>query len=158
MAHLEDLSKDKYTVLNRLLNNQNIMKAVTYNDTDFLDKQDVTTPEKIIFDRIFPHRFIPKTSEQQKTYITIGFGDYRPVKGGSFKSGKVTFSVFTHQDLFKTDYGALRTDFILTEIDLIINSKDGLGIGRTEFFKMDELSINSDYHGGYITYKIIEFN
>lgn len=134
------------------------MKAVVYDTPNFFDKEAILNPEDYIFDRIFPHRFIPKTSEKQKTYITIGFGDYRPIKGGSYKSGKITFSVFTHQDLFRTDYGMLRTDYIISEIDKLTNQSSGLGIGKTEFFKMDELSLNPDYHGSYITYRLVEFN
>ncbi|MGM1044880.1 MAG: hypothetical protein ACQEXX_01900 [Bacillota bacterium] len=158
MSQLEDLSKDKFTALDRILNHQNIMKAVVNDKLNFLDSDDIENPEDYIFDRIFPHRFIPKTSEKQKTYITLSFGDYRSVKGGAFKSGKITFSVFTHQDLFRTDYGVLRTDYIISEIEQLMNSKRGIGIGKTEFFKMDELSLNSEYHGSYIAYKIFEFN
>ena len=51
------------------------------------DKPDLVTPDKIIFDRIFLTDLFPKHLNS-KTYITIGFGDYRPVKGGSFKSEK----------------------------------------------------------------------
>lgn len=157
MSNLENLSKDKYTVISRILNSQNIVKAISYNNTDFLDQPNVESPEELLFDRIFPHRFIPVVSNDMKTYITLSFEDYRPV-GNTFKSGKIVITVFTHQSLFKTDYGFLRVDYIISEIDKLFNEKSGLGLFKANFIAMSDTSITKDHHGAYIAYKLYEFN
>lgn len=156
MARFENLARDKATVIDKILACNDIMKALNYNEANFLDQPEFD-PAILLFDRLFPHRFIPGTSEKKKTYITISFGKYRPTKT-SFKSGLITFNVFTHQDLFRTDYGCLRTDFIITKLDEIFNEAEGLGVGKAEFYDMDALSVNADYHGSYIIYKVCDFN
>ena len=155
MSGLKNLASDKLIVLDKIFSNQEILKALTYNEMNFLDKPDVS-PEDVLFDRIFPHRFIPKTSDKKKTYIAISFERYIPIKN-VFTSGLIKFNVFTHQDLFRTDYGCLRTDYIIMKLDELFNSERGLGIGKVEFYEMDALSVNTDYHGSYITFKVRDF-
>lgn len=156
MSRFASLSKDRLEVFDRLLSSPDILKAVAYNDTNFLDRE-LPNVEEVVYNHIYPHRFIPKTSEEKKSYITISFGNFGAV-GAFFKSGYVTFTVITHQDLFRTDYGCMRVDFIIQKIDELINQSRGLGIGKTEFSKMDEVSLNPDYHGMFVTYKVVDFN
>ncbi|WP_440110356.1 hypothetical protein [Paenibacillus sp. QZ-Y1] len=156
MSRFESLARDKLVVIDRILTSQEILKALVYNDMDFLDKEDVD-PEVILYNHIFPYRFVPKTSAEKKTYITITFGTYRKV-GASYKSGIITFNVFTHQDLFRTGYGSLRTDYITIKLDELFNDFEGLGVGKANFYAMDHLSVNTDYHGSYVAYKTYDFN
>ncbi|WP_336764967.1 hypothetical protein [Paenibacillus sp. USHLN196] len=156
MSRFSELSKNRLEVLDRLLSDTNILKAVVHNDTSFLDK-DIPNVEDVVYKHIYPHRFIPKTSDEKKTYVTISFGKFQPV-GTSFKSGFVTFNVISHQDLFRTDYGCMRVDFIIQKIDELMNQTRGMGIGKVEFSNSDEISLNTDYHGMYITYKLYDSN
>lgn len=156
MTRFESLARDKATVIDRILDCPEIMKALKYNEKNFLEQPNFDN-ESLLFENLFPHRFVPGTSENKKTYLTISFGKYRPIKN-SFKSGLITFSVFTHQDLFRTDYGSLRTDFVIAKLDEIFNGAEGLGVGKAEFYDMDALSLNTDYHGSYISYKVCDFN
>lgn len=156
MSRFESLARDKATIIDKILSSNEIMKALKYNEPDFLDQPDFDNTT-MLYSSLFPHRFIPGTSDKKKTYITISFGKYRPIKN-SFKSGLITFSVFAHQDLFRTDYGSLRTDFIITKLDEIFNEAEGLGVGKAEFYDMDALSVNADYHGAYISYQVCDFN
>lgn len=156
MSRFSNLARDKATVIDKITSCNDIMKALYYNETNFLDQPDLDWTS-LLFDRLYPHRFVPGTSDQKKTYIAVSFGKYKPVKN-AFKSGLITFSVFTHQDLFRTDYGSLRTDYIITKLDEIFNEVEGLGVGKAEFYDMDALSVNADYHGSYISYKTYDFN
>ncbi|MCP1185088.1 hypothetical protein [Paenibacillus sp. 1781tsa1] len=156
MSRFESIARDKTTVIDKILSSNEIMKALKYNELNFLEQPDFDNAS-LLYSSLFPHRFIPGTSDQKKTYITISFGKYRPTKT-SFKSGLITFSVFTHQDLFRTAYGCLRTDYIITKLDEIFNEAEGLGVGKAEFYDMDALSMNPDYHGSYISYKVCDFN
>jgi len=132
------------------------MKALAYDVPDYLDQPALENPEDLVYNRLYPFRYIPDTSKEMKTYIVLSFDDYR-TKNGSFKSGKVTFNVFTHHSLQRTSYGKLRPDFIIEEIHKLISDSRGLGIGKAEFQRMNGLSINSDYHGSYIEYKVYDF-
>ncbi|MFS0855150.1 hypothetical protein [Paenibacillus taichungensis] len=156
MSRFESLARDKVTVIEDIVSSQEILKALVHNDENFLDKETIDA-ESVMYSHIFPYRFVPKTSERKKTYITISFGRYRNVEG-SFKSGIIKFNVFTHQELFQTEYGVLRTDYIIMKLDELFNKSHKLGIGKAEFYDMDELSVNTDYHGSYVAYKTYDFN
>ncbi|MFS0857339.1 hypothetical protein [Paenibacillus taichungensis] len=156
MSRFSGLSKDRLEVLDRLLSDTEILKAVVHNDTNFLDKE-IPNVDDVVYKHIYPHRFIPKTADEKKTYVTISFGNFGAV-GSSFKSGFVTFTVITHQDLFRTDYGCMRVDYVLQKIDELMNQTRGMGIGKLQYSNMDEVSLNTDYHGMYVKYKLYDFN
>lgn len=157
MTRLKELSNYKEQVLTKLVESQGLCKALRYTESNFLDMPDVTNPTELIYNKIYPYRFVPDTSVEVSTFVTISFRKYRPVKA-SFKSGFIYFNVFAHKNIHRTDYGFLRCDYIISEIDYLFNTQSGFGIGKTEFYDMDELYVNTDYHGMYIAYRLYEFN
>ena len=159
MSRLKDISKYKHEILLKLISSENIVRALVNNQADFLNPA-YPLPENtatLIYNNIFPYRKIPDVTTVQKTYITTRFGGYRKVKN-IYKTGTITFFIFTHTDLLRTDYGELRTDFIVSEIDQLFNDSRNFGIGRLEFDAMDELDINDSYTGMWIRFKLLEFN
>ncbi|ATF13690.1 hypothetical protein A616_17380 [Brevibacillus brevis X23] len=157
MSRLEKLSADKLTVMKRILSSQDICKALKYSDTGFLDQPDIEDTSSLIYEQVFPYKKIPDFNKDKTSFITLSFNKYRPIRN-SFKSGVIYIHVLVHQDLMKTDYGVLRTDYLITQIDKLMNSTQGIGIGKVEFFEMDELNINEKYMGIYIAYRLVEFN
>ncbi|MCM3273903.1 hypothetical protein [Paenibacillus elgii] len=158
MARFNELSEYKFTIISRLLENEELSKAIYYNDTDFLGKPNVNDPtEKLVYNHIFPYRFIPDVNESKQTFITLSFRKFRLVNN-HFKTGLIYVNVFTHRDLFKTDYGCTRIDFLTNKVDELLNQKRGIGIGQLEFVDMDEIVVNDKYQGNYICYKPVDFN
>lgn len=143
--------------MNRLIGSQEICKALYYNDTNFLDQPDISNPPSLAYDYIYPYRFIPdETQTDVKNYITLSFRSYRDA-GVYFKSGKIYINVLNHVQTIKTDYGWLRYDYLIHNIDLLMNSTLGIGIGKAEFYDADEFYVNKNYVGMYVAYKIVEF-
>ncbi|MNW57367.1 hypothetical protein D3C74_351650 [compost metagenome] len=160
MARLDEITEHKNTILQRLVGNQEICKAVFYQDKNFLSKPDVK-PKQVIYNNIYPFNYIPPTSEAvgtAKSYITISLTDYSKSKNSKFKVGQLIVRVFTHKDLFVTDEGALRPDFIVQRIDELLNEQRGIGIGELEFTRLQEIMINQDYLGLMVTYRPVNFN
>lgn len=158
MSRLKNLSKDKITIMERLLSNQGICKALKYTEPNFLDMPDVTDPSDLIGSRIFPYYRVPDTEEDTSTYILMSFRNYRPVKN-SFKSGIINIFAIAHKDLIMTDHGFLRYDYMISEIDNLMNNERGIGIGKLDFHQMDEVSfINDAFIGNVISYKPYEWN
>lgn len=157
MSRLEKLSADKITVMQRILSSQEICKALKYSATDFLDQPDIEDNSSLIYERVFPFKKIPDFNNEKTAFITLSFNNYKPVRN-SFKSGLIYIHVLVHQDIMRTDYGMLRTDFLISEIDKLMNSKQGIGIGKVEFYEMDEFSTNEKYVGVYVAYRLVEFN
>lgn len=157
MSRLKELSQDKVTIMTRLIENSDLCKAVYYTDEDFLSQPNIEDTSTLIYSHVFPYRKVPGTQEVGKTFITMSFHKYRPIDN-FFKSGIITFYVLVNQANMKTSYGCLRTDYIISIIDELVNQTYGLGIGKLQFHSMDDLVSNSDYLGVEISYKKVDLN
>ena len=159
MSRFKELSKQKFLLLDSLLTDQELIKAVVYDTPDFLYREDIDyeKAQSYVFNRVYPQRFIAGTPSEIKTYLTISFEDYRPING-YFKSGRIRISAFTHHTLYSSIDGFLRIDLIMERIDELLNSQRKLGIGKMEFSERNPLTVTTDYHGEYIIYRIVDFN
>lgn len=157
MAYLGELSKYKEIAIGKLLSDMDLCKAVYYNEQNFLEQENIDDTGVLVYENIFPYRFIPDTQTEMKTFITLTFGRVEGMNN-SFKIGKFHFNVFTHRDLFKTDYGSTRVDYIVSKIDKMFNYKNTLGIGKLKFGHLDEIAVNDKFIGVSICYVPVEFN
>jgi len=160
-----ELSVYKNTILEMLISNDNIVRAVANPTSNFLDeppidKQDIKdlidNPSDLLYQNIYPYSYIPETQDTQKTFITLKFGNYKYVNN-YFKSGEICFYVFSHYKLLRTDYSTLRTDYIINEIHKIFNATDKLGINKLGFKTMSDFNPNTYLLGSYIVYDAIDF-
>jgi len=157
MSRFAELGTNKTTILMKLIENQEIVKCLINNQTNFLDIQipvDFVIPS-LIYSHIYPYKFIPTILTEPKTFITMAF-NYRP-NGMTFKNGSIYFYIITHNSLLKTDYGMLRYDFLVNKIDEVFNSMRNIGIGKLPFYEMGDIQINENYCGAYLAYKTTEF-
>ncbi|OME55387.1 hypothetical protein BSK59_12975 [Paenibacillus odorifer] len=157
MSRLKELTEFKNTIIQRIVSNQDILKAVYYRDQNFLNQPNVDN-ESVLYKNIFPYNFIPSSPEevgQVKTYITLSITDYKPVGGSRFRAGSVYIYTFSHKSLFKVDLptGDLRVDFIVAGLDEMLSDKRGIGIGELEFVGMKEYIVNQDYQGYVLHYR-----
>jgi hypothetical protein len=141
----------------KLIESPEIVKCLVNNQSNFLD---IPLPvdfnvTSLIYLNIYPYRFIPDIQTEPKTFITTSFG-YRS-SGMTFKFGSVCFYVVCHNSLLRTDYGMLRYDYLINQIDEIFNSSRNLGIGKLPFYSMDDILVNENYSGACIIYKTTEF-
>lgn len=158
LARLENLSSDKAIIMNRLADSPDLCKALFYKEPNFLDQPDIEDPSELFYTSIYPYSRVPELPTEGKSFVTMAFREYRKTKNNFFKSGYIYIHAFTHLSLIRTDYGVLRYDLMINEIDKLMNDKRGLGIGKTEFYKMDEYYVNEQYLGNYIAYKVYEQN
>lgn len=165
MSALKELTDYKNTIIERIVGNQNVIKALYYSHSDYESQPDLSVEEimdKVLYSNIFPFNFIPTTDEELKTikgYLTFTVSDITPSsKGFVFNSGSIYFSVYLHKDMFRTDYGHLRSDFLASSIFELFNQQRGIGIGKLEFKNMRETSINSNFHGFIMQFKSTDFS
>lgn len=161
MSRLKELTSYKNTILQRLVSDQEVCKAVFYQHSNFLEQPDIDDYDDILYSNIYPYDFLPTTAEElatKKTYITMSVTDYRPASGSRFRAGNIFIKVFTHKDLYQTDYGYLRVDYLISAIDELFSSERGIGIGKLGFMGMKEFQINGDYLGTYLHYRPVDFN
>lgn len=156
MSRLSEISTYKNTILTKLIQNDNIVKAVGNVNSDFMDTASISNPRELLFKNIYPFLYVPDAEEEQKCYITMKFKFKR--SGSYYKVGNIRFYVFAHQDILKTDYPWLRTDYILNEIETLFNETRELGIGELQFGDMDDMKVSSAHCGSYIEYVNLSFN
>jgi hypothetical protein len=74
-----------------------LTKLVAHSTIDCLDKPSVVSPEDLIYQFIYPYRFVPNIDGDACTYITMRFGGFETSKLKSFKStfkfGKLFISI-----------------------------------------------------------------
>ncbi|OZB98023.1 hypothetical protein [Paenibacillus sp. XY044] len=155
MSRLKDLSKDKETIMLRLIGSPDLCKALYYPDSDFLDKPDIEDGSDLFYENIYPTSKVPELSVEAKSYITMAFRGYGPINN-RFTKGYIYLYVIIHNSLMRTDYGFLRSDYLLDEINKLMDGQRGIGIGKTNFYKMDEMYVNDSYAGFYTSFKLVE--
>lgn len=151
------MSNYKNNIMLQLLTNDNLVKALTSNRSNFLDDSvpsDVTT---LLYTQIFPFRQVIENITEIKSYITMAFTNFKPLNNSQvIKNGKIYFYVVVHESLIRTDEG-LRYDYIISEIDQTFNGSRGMGIGKLDLNEFGDLPVNKDYFGAFVSYNIIDF-
>lgn len=140
-----------------LVESNEICKALYYNDEDFESKESLEEPYILFYNKIYPYLFVPEPESEKGSYITFTFRDYK-LSTNTFKFGTLFITAIVHKDLMRTKSGWLRSDYLLSHIDMKLNQMRGIGIGRLEFSGMDDIVLPDDYYGGCIEYKIYELN
>ena len=148
--NFQSLSRGKLEFIEHMLDNDELVKCLVSNAPDFLNHP-VTEEERagLVWNNIFPCLYNVDVAESVKSYVTMGFAYDRDEGSAIFKNGTVTFYIFCHKDLVRTDYGVLRYDFILQRIDQIMNNKRSESwIGRMIFDSAEDIAVDSD--GNYV--------
>jgi hypothetical protein len=157
MGRFAELGQNKFIILLKLIEDQDVVKCLVNNQTNFLD---VPLPKdydstSLIYNSIFPYKFLPGVQTAPKTFITMSFS-YKP-KGMTYKNGAIYFYIICHNDLLRTDYGTLRYDFLVNQIDELMNCSRDIGLGKLAFYDMSDFLVNDNYSGIYLAYRSTEF-
>lgn len=153
---LEEFTDYKIIIMNRIISDQELCKAIYYTDKDFLSKPEVD-PSSLLYNNVFPHHIVPdETQLEAKTYVNLSFNRFRPIKG-SFKNGIIYIHILCHHTLLRTSYNKIRYDYISNKIHRLMKGR-GLGLGELEFYELGEYIVNNKFIGQYISYKPVGFN
>lgn len=149
-------------VLNRCLEDKDLAKILYYDTPDALFREDVKDPYSLLYQRVFPYRFVPNPVEVQGTFLTIGASGFRRHQEAfkvydDYQSCEIYFYFFTHVDLMRTDSG-VRQDIMLSHISSLFDGTTGLGMGELKLRYANELWIHNNKFGGYsIGFTITDF-
>ncbi len=157
MRTINPISIYKNNIAAEVLSSDNIIKALVINEEDFLKKplpQNFKS-RNLLYQQVFPYAYVPNIETKARTYITMSFGDFRYINN-VFKSGIVTFFIFTHISLVPTMYG-LRYDYISHQIDKIFNKNYGVGAFTLEINSSGDLNVSESYFGSTLSYKFTSF-
>lgn len=147
-------------IFTELLQNENIIKALVVEDSDFLnidlnEKQQsyIDNPLLLIREYIYPYKKIFDTTVEKKTIISTQLSHFKK-QGKNYRSGTVTFYILTPIEFENTSCG-VRYDYIGDEIEEIFSKTT---IGEFNFDSRGDIDVGDRYIGHYITFQITEFH
>lgn len=157
--NFKSLSENKLEFVHRLSQDIELAKCLLSDSQDF--KKYTPTDEDLddlIWKNIYPCQYTVGTLQEVKSFITMRF-KYLKSHSSVYKTGYITFYIFCHKDIVKTDYGILRYDFMLQRVNqLMFNTRNLSWIGKMEFDSMSDILTGNtgDFVGVEITYRNTE--
>lgn len=157
MGRFAELAQYKQDIAIKLISNDNLLKALTNNQINFLDYPAPKDPALLFYKHIYPYKPITSKFNESKAYITMSFVNFKPVnRSHQIKEGDIYFYIICAESLMRTDYG-LRTDYIVNQIDELFNDIRGIGLGKLELGSMSDIQIGDGYLGAVLSYHVTEF-
>ena len=159
--NFESLTQDKNEFIDRLALDDELAKCLICNELDF-QKATITEEDKynLIYNQIYPFPKVMSTTTEAKSYITMRFKYRKSKESNYFKAASITFYCFCHESLIQTAYMTLRYDYMLQQIDRLINDTRGEGwIGKMAFENLDDITVDTEgkFIGVAVTYRNTEF-
>lgn len=128
-----ELCEYKQKVVNKILETDSIIEGLASTDD----------PSELLYNNIFPHGYIPGTTDEAKCYITVEVTMPQVSTANYFfKDVLLVITVISHIGLMRTDYGMPRTDYLAVEIDKLLNDNTEMGVGKMELISNIESMFN----------------
>lgn len=148
------VEKDLALIIQKLWNNENLMKLLYYNQKDCQKAKNLTQEQKLAMIgkqiKIIP--YIP-IDEDCPTYIIVSMNTFTPNETNpEFRDCIIEFDILCHPDHWNLGNFQLRPYKIAGEIDVAINGKKLTGIGEVRFKEGDQLVMNDELMGLNIKY------
>lgn len=158
----ENISSYKSEILMRILSNERLVKLLAYDTSTIEDKPPIEDSSELVYNRVFPYRFLPDTAESAKSFISMSFTYGQPSFNQYFDAKTITIYIQCHKSLFVTDEGYLRPDEILVELDKAIMSNDEdmkkttvmYGSGKLKNDGIMEYWFNNEFGGYSVRYRV----
>lgn len=149
--------KDLFSIVDRLLSNQNLKRLLYYPVKDALTKPVLSDEQSLglIHKNI---RVIPRLTvdEDVESYIIITFDGFTTNQNNpEFRDNIITFDVICHMDTWVMDNYQLRPYKIMGEIDGMLNDSKLNGIGVIEFAGANQLLLNDKLAGYTLMYRVV---
>jgi hypothetical protein len=159
LSRFSELGTNIVGVIERLLEDKELLKLLYYECEDPLSQPDVPNPNSLIFNNIYPLPKIPEVEESQKSIVSIIFSDAKLSKNLKFKDYKVYFDIMVHIDLWRIK-GSIRPYEIAQRIDDVFNELRGteLSTGNINFCGFRSVRYNNVYYGFTLSYDVTNFN
>jgi hypothetical protein len=159
--NFESLSDNKIDFIKRLAFDDELAKCMLNKSVNFKNTT-ISEAEKadLMYKQIYPFPKTTGTLTDTRSYITMKYKYKKLLSGNVFKTAYVTFYIFCHEDIVQTPYMTLRYDYILQQVDRLLNDTRGSGwLGKLELDSMEDVIIDSEgkYIGVAVTYKNTEF-
>lgn len=158
--NLLNLNKYAIDVIQRLLDNKNICKLLTNTSIAPLqgDLPSGFEKEDLMWESVFPYKFIPDAEEYESCFIMVDYDDFRPNRtGDSVTNGYLLVDILCHENLMRM-LGGTRTNALMGEINNTLNG-ERVSMGKLMFISMRQWHRQPRQYIGYtLAYRITDFN
>ncbi len=158
MGRFSELNDNVTYIKNLLLQNQNLLKLIYYDNANPLGGATITNTNSLMFTRIFPQPKTISPAEGEKTILTYVFSNAKLHKA-KFKNNKLILNIICHINLWKIDDG-IRPYLITEEIDGIFNelTNSQLSVGNVSFNDWLYREYSNEFCGYMLIYNLCDFN
>jgi len=157
--NFETLAENRIEFMKRLSMDDELAKCLLNKSEKFKDTT-VTLAEKIglMHKQVYPYAKTTDKLTVEKSYITMRFR-YKKVKGSNiFKTASITIFAFCGEVIITTPYSILRPDYLLQQIDRLMNDTRGEGwLGKLSMDSMEDIVFDNGYVGLSVNYTNTEF-
>lgn len=154
MTMLQGLEHARGQIMSTLIRSEALRAVLVYPEADIAEAKAASTTELTTIDPelaagllnkyIFPYHFTPSSDDPQRSYLTFSFREFKPWKN-SHLTGLLHFKAHVHKSLIFTEHYQLRSDHIANILQEILHHNQELGLGKLEFLKMNEMTVQPDY-------------
>lgn len=157
MALENTITDYKNKIITKIIENENLLKALTNTDSDFISQTlSISAPEDVVYSYVFPYMDSKTILTETQSFITMEFRDFKSSKGNYYKSGQVLFYIICEKSLIKTSMGN-RYDYIFERLMEIFDESKDIGIGKMIISKWGDMSFGDDYLGCYCILELTDF-
>lgn len=150
MAMLQEIRELRAGINQKLCSDRNIVDLITKSTGSEIPNR------SLLYKNIFPYAYTPEKIDKTQSFICHRI--YVPeVWNKTFKSVRVVFYVFVHQDNIRTSEG-MRYDLIAERIEELFNGILDFGVRRMELREVNDISPTDKFHGVALEYSVTEFN
>lgn len=157
-SSLLGMPKDAALIMGRILDNQNVLKLLTYNVRNWQDQPNVTSEQiKEMFDSK-QISSVPKITidKERKTYLRLTYGVMVPnATNPEYRDNTFGIDIVCHYDDWDLGNFEERPYRIAGEIDAMLAGSHLTGIGQLEFVSSTPYVYNEEFAGVSLTYLAI---
>lgn len=149
------LPKDTSLIMEKILDNKNVLKLLYYTSPDWHAKTDLTSDQVKEMLKSKQISNVPKVKidGDKRTYLRITFDAFTPNKSNTFyRDHIVEVKIICHFDDWDLDNFELRPYRIAGEIDAMLAGAHLTGIGELTFLNADQDIYDDEYGGVTLRY------
>lgn len=161
---IKNITKWKQYILEKIIEDDELCKLLTYNSEDCLDLPAPTGEARhmLINNQVYGYRYIPTVAKEANSWISMSISNFVPQESfrqfsDDYLMGFLYFYILVDTAIMSTDTG-YRQDLIASRIYEIFQGEKTFGVGEARMETMIENWEHNNKFGGYtLGFKVVEF-
>lgn len=153
MANSNSITEWKDLAISKFLGNEDIIKAL-----DVLPEE---IEAGLTYARVFPHLYIPDTTEEAICFINVEVTIPDIADDGFWIYPQMIVDVIVHQDRMRLDIpgvSATRADYLSQLVDKELNGSTEFGVGKLVLISNEPGSVNDKFRFRRLTFEARDLN